>query len=144
MPPPPAASATATTSAVPHPYLAPIPLDATSGAADAPRRASRGLLLLSAGDTNSSGPSSSAGGRESSRVAALQAELRGHPQANPLDHTIEQAGALESCTNGHGVHDMVGNVHEWTDDGSFRGGYYLGTKLDGEGCDYRTTIHPPS
>jgi sulfatase modifying factor 1 len=42
------------------------------------------------------------------------------------------------------VHDMVGNVHEWTDDASFRGGYYLDTKLNGEGCDYRTTAHAPA
>jgi formylglycine-generating enzyme required for sulfatase activity len=66
------------------------------------------------------------------------------PQANQLDHTLEQAGAFVSCTNGYGVYDMVGNVHEWTDDGSFRGGFYLDTKLNGQGCDYRTTAHPPS
>jgi formylglycine-generating enzyme required for sulfatase activity len=63
------------------------------------------------------------------------------PRANQQERTLEHAGALESCTNGYGVHDMVGNVHEWTDDGSFRGGYYLDTKLNGEGCDYRTTAH---
>jgi hypothetical protein len=36
---------------------------------------------------------------------------------------------------------MVGNIHEWTDDASFRGGYYLDTQMNGEGCDYRTTAH---
>ncbi|MBX3187515.1 MAG: SUMF1/EgtB/PvdO family nonheme iron enzyme [Labilithrix sp.] len=66
------------------------------------------------------------------------------PRANQQDNTVEPTGAAPSCTNGYGVHDMVGNVHEWTDDGSFRGGYYLDTKLNGEGCDYRTTAHARS
>lgn len=66
------------------------------------------------------------------------------PRANQLENTIELTGAAESCTNDYGVHDMVGNIHEWTDDGSFRGGYYLDTKLNGEGCDYRTTAHAPA
>lgn len=65
------------------------------------------------------------------------------PRANQLSNTVEPTGAAADCTNGFGVHDMVGNVHEWTDDGSFRGGYYLDTKQNGEGCDYRTTAHAP-
>jgi hypothetical protein len=38
---------------------------------------------------------------------------------------------------------MVGNVHEWTADpkGTFRGGYYLDTHINGDGCDYRTVAH---
>jgi hypothetical protein len=36
---------------------------------------------------------------------------------------------------------MVGNVHEWLDDGAFHGGYYLDTKINREGCDYATTAH---
>jgi formylglycine-generating enzyme required for sulfatase activity len=66
------------------------------------------------------------------------------PRANQQENTVEHTGKLASCTNGYGVHDMVGNVHEWTDDGSFRGGYYLDTKLNGEGCSYRTTAHAPA
>jgi hypothetical protein len=66
------------------------------------------------------------------------------PRANQMANTVETTGAAESCTNAYGVYDMVGNVHEWTDDGSFRGGYYLDTKLNGEGCDYRTTAHAPA
>jgi sulfatase modifying factor 1 len=65
------------------------------------------------------------------------------PMANQLEGTVEKTGAAEACTNGYGVHDMVGNIHEWTDDGSFRGGYYLDTSQNGEGCDYRTTAHSP-
>jgi hypothetical protein len=63
------------------------------------------------------------------------------PLANQQANTLELTGAAASCTNGYEVHDMVGNVHEWTDDRSFRGGYYLDTKLNGEGCEYRTTAH---
>jgi len=66
------------------------------------------------------------------------------PLANQQQNTVEPTGSTASCTNGYGVHDIVGNVHEWTDDGSFRGGYYLDTKMNGEGCDYRTTAHAPS
>ncbi len=66
------------------------------------------------------------------------------PAANQMKNTVEATAAKPSCTNGYGVHDMVGNVHEWTDDASFRGGYYLDTKLNGEGCDYRTTAHAPA
>ncbi len=66
------------------------------------------------------------------------------PRANELDNTVAPTGSASECTNGYGVHDMVGNVHEWTDDASFRGGYYLDTKLNGEGCDYRTTAHAPA
>jgi hypothetical protein len=38
---------------------------------------------------------------------------------------------------------MVGNLHEWTSDpyGTFQGGYYLDTQINGEGCAYRTTAH---
>lgn len=66
------------------------------------------------------------------------------PRANQMENTVEKTGAAARCTNDYGVHDMVGNVHEWTDDSSFRGGYYLDTKLNGEGCEYRTTAHAPA
>ena len=38
---------------------------------------------------------------------------------------------------------MVGNLHEWTSatNATFRGGYYLDTKINGEGCNYKTTAH---
>jgi hypothetical protein len=63
------------------------------------------------------------------------------PAANQLANTLEKTGSAAQCTNGYGVHDMVGNIHEWTSDGTFRGGYYLDTKQNGEGCDYKTTAH---
>jgi hypothetical protein len=86
--------------------------------------------------------------RTSPMVVLYQGERSGRtlndPRANQQNNTVEPTGEAELCTNDYGVHDMVGNVHEWTDDGSFRGGYYLDTKLNGEGCDYRTTAHAPS
>jgi hypothetical protein len=66
------------------------------------------------------------------------------PVLNTLANTVEPTGSTASCTNGFGVHDMVGNVHEWADDGSFHGGYYLDTKINGEGCTYKTSAHAPT
>ncbi len=63
------------------------------------------------------------------------------PEANQLSNTVEPTGSAAECTNSYGVYDMVGNVHEWADDGAFHGGYYLDTKLNGEGCEYTTTAH---
>jgi hypothetical protein len=55
-------------------------------------------------------------------------------------------GASPDCTNEFGVFDMVGNLHEWVDDpsGSFAGGFFMDTRLNGEGCDYLTTAHAPT
>ena len=38
---------------------------------------------------------------------------------------------------------MMGNLHEWTADpaGTFRGGYYVDTVINGNGCLYATTAH---
>jgi sulfatase modifying factor 1 len=86
--------------------------------------------------------------RTSPMIVLYQGERSGRtmndPRANQMENTVEKTGDKASCTNEYDVHDMVGNVHEWTDDGSFRGGYYLDTKLNGEGCDYRTTAHAPA
>jgi hypothetical protein len=65
------------------------------------------------------------------------------PRLNQLEATLAPTGAHDGCTNGYGVFDMVGNLHEWTSDpnGTFQGGYYLDTHINGDGCDYRTTAH---
>lgn len=65
------------------------------------------------------------------------------PLLNQLPDTLSKTGAHPGCTNAYGTFDMVGNLHEWIDDpaGTFRGGFYLDTRINGEGCDYATTAH---
>ena len=65
------------------------------------------------------------------------------PALNQVPQTLAATGAHESCTNDYGVFDMVGNLHEWVADprGTFQGGYYLDTTINGEGCDYKTRAH---
>lgn len=67
------------------------------------------------------------------------------PRLNQLDGGLAPTGTFKKCRNGFDVYDMVGNLHEWTAarDGTFRGGYYLDTHINGDGCDYRTTAHAP-
>jgi hypothetical protein len=68
------------------------------------------------------------------------------PRINALPGTLTKTGAKAKCTNGYGVHDMVGNLHEWTADpsGQFKGGYYMDTHKNGDGCFYKTTAHNTS
>ena len=68
------------------------------------------------------------------------------PRLNQLEGTLARTGQRSGCTNEYGVYDMVGNLHEWVDDanGTFQGGYYLDTHINGDGCLYRTTAHPMS
>ncbi|MBS2016904.1 MAG: SUMF1/EgtB/PvdO family nonheme iron enzyme [Deltaproteobacteria bacterium] len=67
------------------------------------------------------------------------------PELNQLERTLAKTGDHEGCTNGYGVYDMVGNLHEWVADpnGTFYGGYYqdVSSKGHGEGCGYLTTAH---
>lgn len=65
------------------------------------------------------------------------------PRLNQLPGTLARTGAFRKCSNSFHVFDMVGNLHEWVDDpaGTFRGGYYLDTRINGEGCDYHTVAH---
>jgi sulfatase modifying factor 1 len=57
--------------------------------------------------------------------------------------TVARAGSHAGCVTAEGAYDMMGNVHEWTADpaGTFRGGYYVDTKINGPGCLYVTTAH---
>ncbi|MBI4703307.1 MAG: SUMF1/EgtB/PvdO family nonheme iron enzyme, partial [Deltaproteobacteria bacterium] len=65
------------------------------------------------------------------------------PLINQLRSTLRRTGERAGCTNDFGTYDMVGNLHEWIDDpsGTFRGGYYLDTSRNGDGCDYATSAH---
>jgi hypothetical protein len=65
------------------------------------------------------------------------------PRLNQMPGSLARTGAFRKCANGFRVFDMVGNLHEWVDDasGTFRGGYYLDTQINGEGCEYQTVAH---
>jgi sulfatase modifying factor 1 len=70
-------------------------------------------------------------------------ERMNNPQLNQLEGTLAHTGEHSECTNDYGVYDMVGNLHEWVDDpkGTFQGGYYQDTTMNGEGCQYVTMAH---
>jgi hypothetical protein len=70
-------------------------------------------------------------------------ERMNRPELNQIEGTLAHTGDHDECTNGYGVYDMVGNLHEWVDDpnGTFQGGYYQDTTINGEGCQYVTMAH---
>lgn len=65
---------------------------------------------------------------------------------NQLPLSLDPAGTRTDCVTADGAFDMMGNLHEWTSNpaGTFRGGFYVDTKLNGNGCDYVTTAHDTS
>jgi len=60
--------------------------------------------------------------------------------------TLARTGAYAGCVTADGAFDMMGNLDEWTADpaGTFRGGDYVDTALNGDGCLYVTTAHDAS
>ena len=73
-------------------------------------------------------------------------DVMNYPKLNQLDGTLAKTGDHPGCTNGYGVFDMVGNLHEWVADpgGTFYGGFYQDTHLHGDGCTYVTVAHNAS
>ena len=69
-----------------------------------------------------------------------------HPCLSQLPESLAPTGDHAACATEDGVMDMMGNLHEWTADpaGTFRGGFYVDTRINGEGCLYRTTAHDVS
>jgi len=69
-----------------------------------------------------------------------------HPCINQLPAGLGLTGQYAGCESSVGAFDMMGNLHEWTSDpaGTFRGGYYVDTRINGNGCLYRTTAHGAS
>jgi hypothetical protein len=72
------------------------------------------------------------------------------PRCDQLDGGLARGGDYPRCVSAYGAFDMHGNLHEWVDDmpvatdperGSFMGGYFVDAKLNGPGCEYRTTAH---
>jgi hypothetical protein len=74
--------------------------------------------------------------------AWIYSEL-GNPCLNQLPDALDPTGSRAACVTTEGAFDMMGNLHEWTADpaGTFRGGFYVDTKLNGPGCLYATTAH---
>lgn len=83
------------------------------------------------------------GNNEPPEQAAYTRENMNDPRLNKMEGTVARTGSFPKCKNSFKVHDMVGNLHEWTSDpkGTFRGGFYLDTSINGKGCDYRTGAH---
>lgn len=69
-----------------------------------------------------------------------------NPCVNQQAQTLDRAGARSACVSVEGVYDLMGNLFEWTADpaGTFRGGDYVDTSLNGPGCLYTTTAHDVS
>jgi len=62
---------------------------------------------------------------------------------NQLPAGLALTGQYAGCESPAGAFDMMGNLHEWTSapQGTFRGGFYVDTRINGNGCQYRTTAH---
>jgi formylglycine-generating enzyme required for sulfatase activity len=89
------------------------------------------------------------------------------PRLNQEPGYLARTGDYAKCVNDYGLHDMVGNLHEWVADdvsarlrheipisyddgllgpagnGVFMGGYFSAHGEHGEGCNYVTTAHRP-
>ncbi|MCB9714756.1 MAG: SUMF1/EgtB/PvdO family nonheme iron enzyme [Myxococcales bacterium] len=70
----------------------------------------------------------------------------GHPCLSQLPRSLHVTGQHDGCISEDGALDMMGNLHEWTADptGTFRGGFYVDTVINGPGCLYATTAHDVS
>ena len=73
-----------------------------------------------------------------------------HACLNQLPNSLATTGSHPGCESDEGIFDLVGNLHEWTlgtpsaGKGVFRGGFYVDTVINGQGCEYRTVAHAPS
>ncbi|HUQ06159.1 MAG TPA: SUMF1/EgtB/PvdO family nonheme iron enzyme [Kofleriaceae bacterium] len=70
----------------------------------------------------------------------------GHACLDQLPDGLARTGSHDACVSADGAFDLMGNLHEWTADpaGTFRGGFFVDTRLNGDGCLYRTTAHDTS
>jgi sulfatase modifying factor 1 len=73
------------------------------------------------------------------------------PRLNQTHGGLARAGEYPRCVSTFGVHDCVGNLHEWGSDppdanglGRFRGGFYGDAEVNGRGCKYVTRAHGPT
>lgn len=65
------------------------------------------------------------------------------PCLNQLPQGLTRAGTHAACVSSEGVYDLDGNLFEWSADpgGTFRGGDYVDSTINGNGCLYVTTAH---
>jgi formylglycine-generating enzyme len=70
-------------------------------------------------------------------------EALNDPALNQLKDTVAPTGAFDKCVTPEGVHDLHGNLLEWTrgDQPLLMGGHYLDGKTHGAGCSYVTDGH---
>jgi sulfatase modifying factor 1 len=73
------------------------------------------------------------------------------PRLNQTAGGLAKSGQYPKCVSPFGVHDCVGNLHEWGADppdanglGRFRGGFYGDAEVNGHGCKYVTRAHGPT
>jgi hypothetical protein len=73
------------------------------------------------------------------------------PRLNQVEGGLAKSGQYPRCVSAFGVHDCVGNLHEWGSDppdqnglGRFRGGFYGDAEINGHGCKYVTRAHGPA
>lgn len=78
-------------------------------------------------------------------AAWIWSEL-GNACLDQLPDSLDPSGTNPGCVTADGLYDMMGNLHEWTADpaGTFRGGYFVDTVMNGHGCLYVTTAHDVS
>lgn len=109
-----------------------------------------GSRLSSAAAKKSPGKRAVTPAKASARPASVEPSVwtqLNDPRLGQVDGALSKTGAHAQCVNGFGVVDMVGNLHEWvkTDaslaHGTFAGGYYLDTSINGDGCQYKTQAH---
>ena len=78
------------------------------------------------------------------RQRRYQHEPMNDPRLNQIPGTLAPTGSFAR------VHQLVSRLRhgrqrarvDGDPKGTFRGGYYLDTHINGEGCDYRTVAHP--
>ena len=73
------------------------------------------------------------------------------PRLNQAGGGLARSGQVPRCVSSFGVHDCVGNLHEWGSDPPdanglcrFRGGFYGDAEQNGHGCKYVTRAHGPA
>ncbi|MBI3556902.1 MAG: SUMF1/EgtB/PvdO family nonheme iron enzyme [Deltaproteobacteria bacterium] len=66
-----------------------------------------------------------------------------NPCINQLEKSVARSGTFSKCVSAEGIYDLMGNLHEWTlgPRSVFRGGYYVDTRINGNGCGYVTKAH---